>query len=443
MSNDNTPKDTSAISRRKFLKTLGLATAGTIAAPYILPGGSLFAKTANKKVGHVVFCMLAGGIRNIESVQQDLGNLFPYLLNGTKSDAEGLRTTPTLNQQPLQNFGTLYRNFRYAQGPTGHFNGHTVAMTGVYTDTGLNLRQPPEFPTVFEYYRKHNSPNDTPLNAWWISDTLGPYPALNYSRYPGYGPQYAANFISPTTFFGPDGFEYLGDPKFFHEEERARASQVRQFLNKNFDTSTGFSDQFGVVNSPEDAEQLKQFVQESFDFMKSGQFNDPLGFPMNQINGDIYTVYWAERLLQQFQPELTVLNMTASDVAHRDFTGYMNNMMIADYCVGHLWNTIQSTPGLADDTVLIIAPEHGRNLKGNGLFDVYGREANDHTSDDTSREIFCMVLGPNNVVRQNQLIDDVTGESIDIVPTIAHLLGFDTELPGSIINGRVLTEALV
>ena len=431
------------ISRRKFLKTLGLATAGTLAAPYILPSGSLFAKTANKKVGHVVFCMLAGGIRNIESVQQDLGNLMPNLLSGSASTIDGLNPTPALNlAQPLQNNGTLYRNFRYGKGPTGHFNGHTVAMTGVYTTTGLNLRQPPEFPTVFEYYRKHHAPDDSPMNAWWISDSLGPYPALNYSRYPGYGAQYAANFVSPNTFFGLEGFEYLGDPKSFHPEERARAEQVRTFLNNNFDGAAGINDAMNVVNSPADAQALKDFILESFGDLKSGQISTPLGYPLSQMNGDIYTMFWTEQILKQFQPELTVLNMTSSDVAHRNFTQYCDNLKIADYCTGHLWQTIQNTPGLADDTVLIIAPEHGRNLKGNGLMDIYGREANDHTSDATSREIFCMVVGPPDVVNQNQVIDDVTGESIDIVPTIANLLGFDTSLP-SIIEGRVLDEALV
>ena len=37
--------------------------------------------------------------------------------------------------------------------------------------------------------------------------------------------------------------------------------------------------------------------------------------------------------------------------------------------LGHLWNTIQSTAGMAEDTILIAMPEHGRNLEGNGLYD--------------------------------------------------------------------------
>ena len=47
-----------------------------------------------------------------------------------------------------------FKEVLYKEGPTGHYNGHTVAMTGNYTETGLNLNINPEFPTIFEYYRK-------------------------------------------------------------------------------------------------------------------------------------------------------------------------------------------------------------------------------------------------------------------------------------------------
>lgn len=433
------------MNRRRFLRNLAGAAAGAMVAPYILPKEvSLFAQTGSRKVNHVVYCMLAGGIRNIESVRQEAGgNLFPNLLSGAKSDYNGLIDLPSApGSLPLQQQGTLFKEFRYAQGPTGHFNGHVVAMTGVYTDTGLNLRQNPDYPTIFEYYRKHNSPNDTPLNAWWIADSLGPYPALNYSKYPGYGSEYGANFIAPNFLFSPDAEPFLGDPKQFAPDPAERAALMRDFLNKNFQ-NTAIAEAAGVRNSPEEAEQVKQFLNATFDKVYSGQFGNPLGLS-GVFSGDIYNVAFAEEVLKTFTPELTVVNLTASDVCHRDFTQYLNNMMLADYAVAHLWNTIQSIPEMANDTVMIIAPEHGRNLYDNGLVDAYGRKAIDHTSDPTSREIFCMVVGPAGLVNQGQEIgtpQSPVGESIDIIPTIAWLLGFDQDLPGGVINGRVLQEA--
>jgi arylsulfatase A-like enzyme len=145
--------------------------------------------------------------------------------------------------------------------------------------------------------------------------------------------------------------------------------------------------------------------------------------------------------MQEFKPELMVINMQGVDIGHFEFTKYANNMRLADFALARLWQTIQSTPGMANDTVLIVAPEHGRNQLPNTLIDVYGRYALDHNSDELSREIFCLIAGPSGVVKQGQVISSVQGESIDIVPTIANILGFDTDIPGGLLPGRVLNEA--
>jgi hypothetical protein len=102
--------------------------------------------------------------------------------------------------------------------------------------------------------------------------------------------------------------------------------------------------------------------------------------------------------------------------------------------VARLWNTIQTTPGMQNDTVMIVVPEHGRNAVANTVIDMYGRYAIDHTAidlsgDQMSREIFCLVVGPSGIVRQDQVISQVRGESIDLVPTVARVLGFDTDIP--------------
>ena len=85
-------------------------------------------------------------------------------------------------------------------------------------------------------------------------------------------------------------------------------------------------------------------------------------------------------------------------------------------------------------------PEHGRNLAPNTMKDKYGRYAIDHTGDDTSREIFCMVLGPPHLVKQNQSINQTMGETIDIAPTIARILGFYDEIDYRL-KGRPLEAA--
>ncbi len=434
------------MKRRSFLKKSSLLAASTFAAPYLLPTGRLFARTASRRVNHVVFCLYAGGVRNMESVHQNEGNLMPALFAGAKSSNPGLDSMPASPfMQPLEKMGTLFKEFRYKEGPTGHFNGHTVAVTGRYTDTGLNLKQNPEYPTIFEYYLKHNSPSQTAQNAWWISNSLGPYPALNYSRHPSYGPMFGANHITPTMLISPDVYPAIGKPKQFQFHEEEAVSKVRDFLNKNFDKQAGQVG-LGINNEAADAKRIADFIQNLIDRGLSGEFLNPLGVPLTLANNDIFTTLFAEEVIKEFKPELLTVNMTDVDVCHQDFSEYCNNLQKADYAVAHLWDTIQQTPGMANDTVMIIVPEHGRNLQPNSIRDIYGRFAVDHTGDATSREIFCMVIGPDNLIQQDKVVgtpSNPVGESIDVVPTIATLLGFDADIPSGLLPGRFLHEAFV
>lgn len=441
------------MNRRNFLKKMGLAAAGAFAAPYILPSGRLFAASGARLANHVVVCLFAGGVRNLESVQKIDGNLMPALLSGTEpisSDiAFGMTPLPgSPLAQPLQKLGTLYKEFRFKEGPTGHYSAHTVALTGHYTDTDINLRESPKWPTVFELYRKHSSPTKNALNAWWVSNTLGPYPALNYSTYPGYGSLYGANFISPTNLISQQGYNALGNMRSFTANERLSRDEIRDFLDKNF------SNQFdpngsGVVNGSSDADRMRDFMASLLNNAANGLYQDPWAVGPAAMNNDMYNMFFAEEIIKEFTPELLVVNMQDVDVCHFDFTRYADNLRKADYAVARLWQTIQSTPGMANDTVLIVVPEHGRNQQANTVIDGFGRYAIDHTAigsggDQMSREIFCMLVGPPGIVVQDQVIGQVKGESIDVVPTVAKVLGFDTEIPGSIAPpGQFLADAFV
>jgi len=433
-------------NRREFIKKAGVAAAGVFAVPYLLPSGRLFAATGVRRANHVVFCLYAGGVRNLESVMKAEGNLMPNMLNGNESISpdiaafmQPLPANPLGAGNTLQSYGTLYKNFRYNSGPTGHYNGHTCAITGAYTTTDLSIKDHPTNPTVFEYYRKHNSPAQTALNSWWISNALGPYPALNFSKYPGYGAMFGANFIAPTSLISVDGYDVLGNQMTFGSQEQAAISKMRSFMDHNFKRSFVDGDA-GVTNSGPDAIQLEQFITKSFQDASSGLYTDPWGAGIGVMNNDMYNIFFTEEIIKQFKPELIVVNMQDVDICHTDFTSYCNNLRKADFAVAHLWNTIQNTPGMANDTIMIIAPEHGRNQNGNSILDMNGRKALDHTAsldgtgDQMARDIFCMVVGPPSKVQQGQVISSSNGESIEVIPTIANILGFDNDVPAGMLK---------
>jgi arylsulfatase A-like enzyme len=161
------------------------------------------------------------------------------------------------------------------------------------------------------------------------------------------------------------------------------------------------------------------------------------------MNSDMRNVMFAEEVIKEFKPELLVVNMFGVDVAHTNFTKYCNALQYADWATAHLWDTIQNTPGMADDTLLVVMPEVGRNGTTNSIVDSNGRFALDHSSNDpTTREIFCMMAGPQGVINQNLEITSVTGRSVDVVPTIADALGFYNDVSG-LLPGTPLTQAYV
>ena len=444
------------MKRRTFIKKSGLAVAGFFAAPYLLPSGRLFAKTGTRLSNHVVFLLFGGGLRNQESVHKNYltfdsdegqsyagpsGNIMPNIFSGTEPTSNLIynKFTPILST-PLALQGTLFKEVRYTTGPTGHYNGHTVAMTGNYTNTGLNLNVNPEMPTVFEYYRKHTDPAKSAMNAWWISEGLGPYPSLNYSRHLSYGAQYGANYLCPTVAFSQEGYDHFYNFETFHPN----VVKIRDFLNNNFGKSA--ADLPGVQNSDDDRELIKNFMKDMLD--KSVNSPQSISFPPvpdSFLSGDIMTIGYACEVLKAFKPELTVINMFDVDICHNEFSSYVQNLHRADFAIGHLWNVIKGISGM-EDTILIIMPEHGRNKKPNTLYDDKGLRAYDHTSDDNSREVFTMIAGNSGVVKQGIEVGDSTspvGESIDIVPTIATILGFKDDISSGMLPGRHLEEAFV
>ena len=202
----------------------------------------------------------------------------------------------------------------------------------------------------------------------------------------------------------------------------------------------------GVVNNRDEKEQIKAFLIGLLNGTIPIEFPLPSGVSMTEITGDLINLAAAWSVLDNFSPELTVVNTFNLDICHSNFSDYIRFLHKADYGVGWLWNKIQSHPVMADNTILICMPEHGRNLQPNSLTDSNGLAAFDHTSDDNSREIFAVIAGPQGVVKQGVVAgtaSDPVGESVDIVPTIAHILGFLDKIPSGRLAGQVLTQAFV
>lgn len=434
------------MKRRTFLKKLGVATAGAVVVPYILPSGRLFAATGMQLAQHVVYVMFAGGVRQQESVLQRYlsdsqqfpveGNLMVNMLNGAQpitkrvygtdptGEPRGSAPIPAILPTTLQTQGTLFPELRTTTA--GHFSGLNTLLTG---NTGVTqgLRQKPVFPTIFEYLRRHlNTPAS---KVWFIGNRIGnSIPLLNHSEHPNYGMQYGANFLAPNVTFSQAGYTHLSNAKIYHpEEELAPMLQMKYFLNNTYNSNGGIALP-EIGNTEEEKLAIREFIRQMYQKQLLGQ----VSMPPVADNGDLRNVGYACEVMKTFKPALTVVNMDAVDGCHSNFTGYLRALHRADHAVGYLWNYIQTQiPEMAGNTIIMVSPEHGRNLNPNPIQDENDWFAYDH-SDQNSLRTFSLMAGPN--VPSNLSVGTPTnpvGLAMDHVLTIAEVLGCKNEVASS------------
>jgi len=429
------------MKRRKFITHSTLASAGTLAMPYILPSGLLSMTTTPPLADHVVFVLYAGGVRQQESVLQRYlaegqnenveGNIMYNILTGAPPNdkiAYGLDDTANniiggipidpILQTPLDQIGTLFPEVRFSKGGAGHFNGLSTGVSGNYYTT-QGLRQRPQSPTIFEYLRRYAGFKAT--DCWFVSVGItGSRPLLNYSAHEDYGRRWGGNFIAPTVTFGSPGMEHFMDFQNYHPEtEWSMILEMREFLNQNFQQEG--LEIAHLYNEVEEEIQIKEFVKNTFDKVKNGSITLP---PVND-NGDLKTIGYAVELLNWFKPKLMVVDMTNIDVCHGNYTAYLKNVHRADHGVGFLWREIQRIPEMAGRTTMIVMPEHGRDLDHNPIQDDNLWYAYDHSgNNENTRRIFSLMVGPgiDGGLRVGA-VDNPVGDAADVVPTIADLFG--------------------
>jgi hypothetical protein len=320
---------------------------------------------------------------------------------------------------------TFFNNFKYKSNITLHYTAHASCITGRY-ERDVPLLKPLSYPSVFELFRKHSVFGRDPLSAWWISNHGGPFPFLYSSSYTGYGSMYAGTMIQPYNLFKTSvsfelpsisGNSYLKLQSTDFNDEHNSIQHKTSIIDNNQRTINFFN----------------QF-QQKFSKIEGNIWG--LG---SRVNKDIYNAFFASEVISYFNPKLTVFNMQEVDIGHSNYTSYCNNLHKIDFAAYKIWETIQNDRVMKDNTVMIITPEFGRNKDGNTLVDQFGRKAIDHTGDEISQNIFCMVLGPEALIKHNNKVTEQR-ELIDIVPTIADLLGFENEIPKGLLHGKILNE---
>jgi hypothetical protein len=444
------------MKRRKFIKNLGLTTAGAFGIPTILKSNSFGVSASNGTADHVVFVCFAGGLRQQETMEQKYlidsqgltgsafqGNIMYNMLNGsTPTDKIVYGTDPTMGlpgsipisqilSQTIESQGTTFKEIQAAG--YGHYSALVTLLSGSKITT-QGLRRRPSQPTIFEYARKHLGLSAT--DTWFVGNGLGnSTPLLNYSDHADYGAKYGANFIAPTVTFGSEGQNHIQNSKVYdYQSEMSKIYEMQSFLNNSYNAES--RDFGGVENTPEEKENIKAFVRATFDKQAANLIANP---PVSD-NNDTNVVGYACEVLKWFKPKITVVNLNNSDVCHSNFTGYLKGIHRADHAVGHLWNYIQTQiPEMAGNTMMVMTPDIGRNELPNNSVDENNWLSYDH-SDLNSTRIFSQMVGMG--VQSNLQLGspgNSIGDITDSLLTIGEALGIKNIIQS---EGHISSDAM-
>ena len=192
---------------------------------------------------------------------------------------------------------------------------------------------------------------------------------------------------------------------------------MKNFLDQSFALT---KDQItSISNTDEERTRIKDFIKSVFAKQQSGQ----LAMPPVTDTGDAINMMYAAEVLREFKPKMLAVNISGVDSCHSNFTGYLQSLHRADHITGWLWQFIQNNiPEMSGNTIMIVAPECGRNENPNPILDQNDWVSYDH-SDANALRVWSLMVGkgvPN--MRVGSAAQSV-GRLTDIVPTIADIFG--------------------
>ena len=376
-------------SRRDFLRStsgLVLGSALTSASPFL--HGEAIAK--KRKVIVVTF---GGGARDQETFAPEGQGNIPHLLN-------------TL--APQSTFFTQMIN----HGILGHYVATASLATGVYETLNNFSATPPGHPTVFEYFRKDLN---RPLSNTWVVAPSNGFNRIGESDARGFGPGMGARVILPKHLLRAAHLDSRGGP--------ASPGDLGHLLRDSYETPLYTSPLAGAGEV--ELQQLNGILRLSVsDFMAHAR---TLSSP------DELSVFVAKQLMRQQSPSLLWITMHDIDIAHSGaYSLYVDAIQRTDRLCADLWAAVEADPEYAGNTTLFILPDFGRDSDleagGNGF-------QHHRTGDASSRTTWMMALGAG--VRPGVVYDQPV-QSIDLVPTLGALMGFQPRLA----QGKPLRELL-
>ncbi len=275
--------------------------------------------------------------------------------------------------------GTLFTNMR-VEGKVVHPNSAGSIVTGHWEWDDLDWSRPPAHPTVFEVLRRERSAPDTAAWAFVYASILAKTGA---SRAAGFGERFGANVVVPpviprTTAERMDRLMAqagsLGSAEAELDASRSAARLAR---------GTASLWREGLRSGA-----TRAFVDEQYRAWQSGE---------GTTSHDAFLTDRAVACMGTFAPDVLMVAFGEIDCAHYgSWSRYVEAIRRTDELTWRLWRAAQDLPGYRDRTLMLILPDHGRELDRAGRWgfihhsDFYTGEG----ADEGCRRVWMLALGP-------------------------------------------------
>jgi hypothetical protein len=370
-----------ARTRRDFLRD---AAGMALGSALFRPAWAKAAASSRKR--KIVVVTFGGGARDQETFMVEGQENIPHLMS---------------DLIPQASFFTQVVN----RGILGHYVATASLATGVYETFNNFAAVSPESPTVFEYFRKDLKRPSS--DAWVVAPSNG-FNRIGESSHRSYGPGFGARVILPK--------------RLLSAATSQGARDYQHLLRDNYETPY-FTPE--LVGNEFELQQLETILKLSVDDFRTHA--QTLSSP------DELSVYIARQLMRQVAPALLWITLHDIDVAHAGaYSLYIDGIRRSDRLCAELWKAIKTEPEYAGNTTLFILPDFGRDSDD----DAGGNGFQHHRTGDTlSRTTWLLAAGAG--VRPGVVFDRAV-DSVDLVPTLGSMLGFNASLS----QGKPIHEVL-
>jgi hypothetical protein len=339
-------------------------------------------KPEERKLLLVIF---GGGTRSSESIADPQHRYIPRL---------GKELVPR---------GALFTNMR-VEHRVVHPNSVGSIKTGHWEWDHLDWSKPVEHPTVFEIVRKARRLPDTAAWAFVYASILA---QSGGSSAAGYGEAFSANVVEPPTI--PRTAAEQMDRLMAHA---AQSGSLDEGLKAAAEAAQLARRQSRINLQGLRSAVARRWVEEHFRAWQSGT---------GTTSHDAFLTDLAVDCMKVFSPQVMSVDYGEIDCAHYgSWSRYVAAIRRTDDLTWRLWRTIEELPAYRGRTLMLVLPDHGRELErpGGPGFVHHGDFYTNQGADEGCRRVWMLAVGPG--IHAGRVID----QPVPITATAATALEY-------------------